>query len=168
MKKMMITLAIVLTAVIAVTVAFASADNTAATALTPSQSMPAAAGETAPAAAAPAAPVDQAVGAWKNPRSVYNAGEFDSYTVLKEDGTFLFVTNLYTGNGGYDQKVTGNEKFRWSRIGSTTYELRYDYGDANGEFVSELEYNPKDDCFYFFGELYGTRDPSFTLNSGNG
>ena len=118
-----------------------------------------------PAPAQPEKEVDPLVGAWKMPESVYG-DDFDCFVVLNEDGSFLNATNLYLSEaktGPYTQTVSTNETFKWVRAGSTVVELHYSYLDDNGEFVTELTYNEKEDAFYFGTELYATRDTTFEL-----
>ena len=107
---------------------------------------------------------DPFVGAWRMPPSPFG-DDFTAYVVLNADGSFLNATNLYeSGNSGkHTQTVVTNETFRWQRTGSNTLELHYSYQDDNGEFVTELSYNAKEDAFYFYGEVYAVRDTAFVL-----
>ena len=115
--------------------------------------------------AAPAESTDPLVGSWRMPPSPFG-DDFAVYLVLNADGSFLNATNLFEegkSSGPYTQTVTTNDTFRWTRIAKNTIELRFDYGDENGEFVSTLDYNPADDTLYMFGAVYARRDGSFVL-----
>ena len=122
--------------------------------------------EPAPAEQASADPVsaDPVVGSWRLPPSPYG-DDFTCYIVLSADGSFMNVTNLYDSgtSGSYSQKISTNETFRWVRVSPTGIDLHYDYHDENGEFVTSLTYNPKDDSLYFYDMLYATRDDTFEL-----
>ena len=124
----------------------------------------AAAGAFADAAPAAEEEIDPFVGAWRMPPSPYG-DDFTTYVVLNADGSFLNATNLYTSgtSGEHTQTVVTNETFRWQRTGNSTLELHYSYQDDNGEFVTELTYNAKEDAFYFYGEVYAVRDTDFVL-----
>ena len=108
---------------------------------------------------------DPLVGSWRMPPSPVG-DDFSAYVVLKADGSFFNATNLYdSGNSGpYTQTVVTNDSFYWVRTGRNTLELHYDYHDDNGEFVTELTYDPMDDKLYFGEEVYAFRDDSFVLN----
>ena len=148
---------VVLFAALMLLSACASADQAAPT--------PAAAPADQPAAAESAEPVDLLVGSWRMPQSEFGDDGFTVYVVLNADGSFLNATNIYdSGNSGsYTQKVSTNETFRWERTGNTSLELHYSYLDDNGEFLTELTYNPREDALYFGNMLYATRDDSFVL-----
>lgn len=110
-------------------------------------------------------PASLLVGSWRMPSSPFG-DDFLCYVVLNEDGSFLNATNLYESggtSGSYTQKVTTNETFQWYMTGSTSLQLHYSYLDDNGEFVTDLTYNPTDDALYFYGSLYAVRDDSFVL-----
>ena len=110
------------------------------------------------------ASADPLVGAWRMPASPFD-DDFTAYVVLNADGSFLNATNLYESgtSGPYTQTITTNETFYWVRTGSSSIDLHYSYLDDNGEFVTSLTYNPKDDAFYFYDMLYAVRDDSFEL-----
>ena len=170
MKRILPALALILALMMVLTMATACADQTTQKQPAPAQStstQPAPA-QSAPAQTAPAEPekeVDPLVGAWKMPESIYG-DDFDCFVVLNEDGSFMNVTNLYESEaktGPYTQMISTNETFKWVRVGSTTVELHYSYMDDNGEFVTELTYDEKEDSFYFGTERYATRDTTFEL-----
>jgi len=185
MKKIFTTLAFVLAFVLSLTMITACADNNSApqsTESTPAVQItvptPPPSAEPAPTAqpavvptaavpeAAPAAEakeVDQIVGTFKYPDPPYEC-DFDKYIVFKEDGSFMYVTNLYNGSGSYTQTVQTNEDFYWLKTGSNSYELHENYHDINGEFVSNFTYNADADAIYMFGSLYASRDNSFVMN----
>lgn len=187
MKKIFMTLAFVLAFVLSITIITACADqadpaekpeSSAAPALTVSVPAPppsAPAAETAVPAvpavpestpeAAPAAEtkeVDQVVGSFKYPPNPYG-GDFDKYLVLKEDGSWLYATNLYQSGGSYTQTIQTNEDFYWVKTGSNSYELHENYHDINGEFITPLTYDAESDSLYWYGDLYASRDNSFVL-----
>ena len=148
MKKMFPAMAFVLAVLMALSVTSAFADNS-----------------TAPAEGSE--PVDPLVGAWMMPPSPFGEN-YRGYVVLNADGSFLNATNFYeadSATGPYTQQVTTNESFTWVRTGSTTLELHYDYHDDNGEFVTELDYDPETDSLYFWGSLYAVRDNTFELQN---
>ena len=157
MKKIIPAIAMILTAMMLLTACVVSADNNSST--TPANPVE---------SASPTTPepenVDPVVGAWRMPPSPYG-DDFTCYVVLNADGSFMNVTNLYDeGNtGSYTQNVSTNETFRWVKTSPTGIDLHYDYHDDNGEFVTSLTYNPRDDSLYFFDMLYATRDDSFEL-----
>ena len=68
-----------------------------------------------------------------------------------------------TGFGNILGQILTMNWFYWKKIGSTSYELHEDYHDVNGEFISQFEYNAKEDALYMFGSLYAIRDDSFVL-----
>lgn len=107
---------------------------------------------------------DAIVGAFKYPPNPYG-DEFDSFIIFKEDGSFLYATNLYeNGRGGaYTQQTRTNEDFYWLKTGGNKYELHEDYHDINGEFVTPLTYDAETDAIYMYGELYARRDSSFSI-----
>lgn len=157
MKKIIPAIAMILTAMMLLTACVVSADNNSSTApVTPVEP------------ASPTTPepenVDPVVGAWRMPPSPYG-DDFTCYVVLNADGSFMNVTNLYDeGNtDSFTQNVSTNETFRWVKTSPTGIDLHYDYHDDNGEFVTSLTYNPRDDSLYFFDMLYATRDDSFEL-----
>ena len=125
---------------------------------------------TDPAAVSPAAApetveeVDPVVGSWRMPPSPFG-DDFEVFIVLNADGSFLNATNLYdSGNSGsYTQTVQTNEDFYWVKINDTTVDLHYNYHDANGEFVTTLNYDPVGDKFYYGREVYAERDDTFVL-----
>lgn len=180
MKKVFTTLAFVLAFVLSVTMITACADNTgdvSASAAPVQVSVPTPPASPTPAATAqPAAvptvstpeptaeqkEVDQIVGSWKYPDPPYEA-DFDKYIVFKEDGSFMYVTNLFSG-GSVTQTIQTNEDFYWVKTGSNSYELHEDYHDINGEFVSYFTYNADADALYMFGALYANRDSSLVMN----
>ena len=157
MKKIIPAIAMILTAMMLLTACVVSADNNSSTApVTPVEP------------ASPTTPepenVDPVVGVWRMPPSPYG-DDFTCYVVLNADGSFMNVTNLYDeGNtDSFTQNVSTNETFRWVKTSPTGIDLHYDYHDDNGEFVTSLTYNPRDDSLYFFDMLYATRDDSFEL-----
>ena len=110
-------------------------------------------------------PVDPLVGAWRMPPTPFGE-DFKAYVVLNADGSFMNVTCFYENDSDPKpsmQTVVTNESFVWVRTGETTLELHYDYHDDNGEFVTELEYDPEADALYFWDTLYGLRDEDFEL-----
>ena len=157
MKKIIPAIAMILTAMMLLTACVVSADNNSST--TPANPVE---------SASPTTPepenVDPVVGAWRMPPSPYG-DDFTCYVVLNADGSFMNVTNLYDeGNtDSFTQNVSTNETFRWVKTSPTGIDLHYDYHDDNGEFVTSLTYNPRDDSLYFFDMLYATRDDSFEL-----
>ena len=191
MKKVFTTLAFVLAFVLSMTMITACADHNDApasvesaapvqqlTVPTPPPATPAAAEPVAvpavteavvptvstaePAPAAEQKEVDQIVGTFKYPDPPYEH-DFDKYIVFKEDGSFMYVTNLYGAGGSVSQTVQTNEDFYWLKTGSNSYELHEDYHDINGEFVSAFTYNADEDAIYMFGSLYASRDNSFVM-----
>ncbi|MER2235804.1 MAG: hypothetical protein ABS901_05590 [Candidatus Limivicinus sp.] len=191
MKKVFTTLAFVLVFVLSVTMISACADQAPASAesaapvqqvtvptpppATPAATVPAtvpavpetaavpAASTTEPAPAAEQKEVDQIVGTFKYPDPPYEC-DFDKYIVFKEDGGFMYVTNLYGAGGSVSQTIQTNEDFYWVKTGSNSYELHEDYHDINGEFVSYFTYSAEDDAIYMFGSLYASRDNSLVMN----
>ena len=179
MKKVFTTLAFVLAFVLSMTMITACADNTGdvQASAAPQVSVPTPPASPAPAATAqPAAvptvstpeptadqkEVDQIVGSWKYPDPPYET-DFDKYIVFKEDGSFMYVTNLFSG-GSVTQTVQAFDGFTWVKTGSNSYELHEDYHDINGEFVSNFTYNADADALYMFGSLYASRDSSLVIN----
>ncbi len=162
MKKRFPGLAAVLTVLALLSASCASADNSTAVSSESSTAAPAQV-STEPATSPEA--VDPLVGSWRIPPSPYG-DDFACYIVLNADGSFMNVTNLFESgsSGPYTQVVSTNDTFRWTRTDRTTLELRYDYGDENGEFVNSLTYNPAEDALYMFGNLYATRDSSLVLD----
>ena len=157
MKKIIPALAMILTAMMLLTACVVSADNKESTA-------PLSTEEPASLATTEPENVDPVVGAWRMPPSPYG-DDFTCYVVLNADGSFMNVTNLYDeGNtDSFTQNVSTNETFRRVKTSPTGIDLHYDYHDDNGEFVTSLTYNPRDDSLYFFDMLYATRDDSFEL-----
>ncbi len=157
MKKIIPAIAMILTAMMLLTACVVSADNNSSTA-------PATPVEPASPTTPEPENVDPVVGAWRMPPSPYG-DDFTCYVVLNADGSFMNVTNLYDeGNtDSFTQNVSTNETFRWVKTSPTGIDLHYDYHDDNGEFVTSLTYNPRDDSLYFFDMLYATRDDSFEL-----
>lgn len=163
MKRILPVAALVLCVMMLLTTS-ACADQAAQTATAVPAAPAAAAAATAAAEAAPAEPakeVDLLVGTWLMPPSPFD-DDFACYVILNEDGSFLNVANVYDyETGKYKQMITTNETFRWTRTGAVTLELRYSYLDDNGEFVTDLTYNPKEDALYYGETVYATRDTSF-------
>ena len=161
MKRFTPAITTILAVLMLLTMMTACADSNTA----PAPTDPAAVTAESPAAPAETAEdVDPVVGAWRMPPSPYG-DDFTVYIVLNADGSFLNATNLYdSGNSGsYTQTVRTNEDFYWVKVNDTTVDLHYDYHDANGEFVTTLNYDPVGDKFYYGREVYAERDDTFVL-----
>ena len=159
MKKMTPAITMILAIMMILTMMTACADGNTA----PAPTDPAAVSE-APVAPAETAEVDPVVGSWRMPPSPFG-DDFEVFIVLNADGSFLNATNLFdSGNSGsYTQTVTTNEDFYWVKVNDTTVDLHYNYHDANGEFVTTLNYDPVGDKFYYGREVYAERDNTFVL-----
>ncbi len=146
MKKLTLSLALVLSLLVLLCMAAACAENPAA-----------------PSPAKDTAVEDPLVGAWKMPPSPFGE-DYRCHLVLNADGSFLFTTTVPGSAGNPDsQTVSTNETFIWKRVGKTDIELHYDYHDDNGEFVTTLTYRPKEDKLYLWDSVYAGRDDRFVL-----
>ena len=161
MKKMLPISAIILSVMMLLTMTTACADQSAPMSSAAPSPAPAETAEAAPEE--PAKEVDLFVGTWKMPPSPFD-DDFSCYVILNEDGSFLNVADIYDyDTGTYKQTITTNETFKWVRTGPASLDLHYSYLDDNGEFITDLTYNPKEDAFYYGETVYATRDNSFVL-----
>lgn len=111
---------------------------------------------------------DAIIGTFKYPDNPYG-GDFDSYIVFDENGSFSYVTHLYKSEkgGDYTEQVRTNKDFYWIKTGNNSYELHEDYHDINGEFVTPITYNAEEDAIYMDGSLYASRYTTETANQHN-